>query len=172
MDQLLGFTRHDLIKPACLVRPDILCDTIFLTTRVHESREEDVRKLYDVLEYLNGTRQLGLCLGAGQDGKFHLNVFADAAHNVHVDARSQGGIAMQIGRGTTLAESSRVKGVPISSTESELIMAAKGMSFGIRELEFSKCQQIVAEDDYGTLHEDNTFGDRLSLSTGSISHRL
>ena len=115
-----------------------MCATIFLTTRVHELREEDVRKLYDVLEYLNGARRLGLCLGAGQYGEPHLNVYADAAHNVHVDARSQGGIAMQIGRGATLAESSRVKGVPISSTESELIVAAKGMAFGIRELELKK----------------------------------
>ena len=69
---------------------------------------------------------------------------------------SHGGIAMQIGRGTTLAESSRIKGVPISSTESELIMAAKGMSFGIRELEFSKYQQIVEMEDNATLYEDNT----------------
>ena len=108
------------------------------------------------MERLNGTRHLGLCLGADKDGKLHLNVYADAAHNVHVDARSHGGIAMQIGRGTTLAESSRIKGVPISSTESELIMAAKGMSFGIRELEFSKYQQIVEMEDNATLHEDNT----------------
>ena len=63
---------------------------------------------------------------------------------------------MQIGRGATLAESSRVKGVPISSTESELIMAAKGVSLGIRELEFSKRQQIVDVADNATLHEDNT----------------
>ena len=107
------------------------------------------------MAYLNSTRELGLCLGAGKDGKFRLNVYTDASFNVHQDAKSHGGVVINVGRSANLAESTRIPGIPLSSTEAELIMGAHGTSLGYRELEFAKCQQIVDDNEPGLIHQDN-----------------
>ena len=59
-----------LIYLAHHCRPDILCSTIFLSSRVQESTTQDWNKLMHLLKYLNSTPNLGLCLQPDKDGKF------------------------------------------------------------------------------------------------------
>jgi hypothetical protein len=72
---LLYLTKH--------VRPDALCATIFLTTRVQNPNVDDLRKFYNVLEYLRSSDNIGICLGGDANGNLKVTTFSDAAFNVH-----------------------------------------------------------------------------------------
>ena len=73
---------------------DILTAVAFLTTRVTKATEEDDGKLLRVLKYLRGTQEIGLVLD-GRQG-ITLEVFADASHAVHDDAKGHSGAIVRV----------------------------------------------------------------------------
>ena len=144
-----------LLYLATHVRPDILCPTIFLTTRVQCLTVNDMSKFIHVLEYLHGSSDLGIILGGDVDGKINLKCYADASFGVHVDGKSHSGIFITYGRGPIIVKSSKQKVVSKSSCESELITLSDGSSMFVRELDFAKAQQFISESDFGEIFEDN-----------------
>ena len=103
-------------------RPDIILPTNFLTTRVNQPDEDDDKKLIRVLNYLNGTRDIGIVLSPSDDLTPH--GYIDASHAITQDCRGQGGIVISLGQGPVYVSSSKIPTVTKSSTESELVTAA------------------------------------------------
>ena len=54
-----------LLYLAKRVRPDILTAIAYLSTRVLAPTEDDWAKLGRLLKYINGSKDLGICLEAG-----------------------------------------------------------------------------------------------------------
>ena len=66
-------------------RPDILLPVAFLCTRVRQPTEQDRSKLRRVLQYLNGTQEMSLILGADSLSRSH--TWVDTSFAVHMDAK-------------------------------------------------------------------------------------
>jgi Reverse transcriptase (RNA-dependent DNA polymerase) len=102
--------------------PDILLAIGYLCTRVSKPNKEDQEKLKRVLEYLKGTLDLVLTLGA--DDLHSLCTWVDASYTVHPDMRSHTGGMISMGTGTLICKSSKQKLNTKSSTEAELVGAS------------------------------------------------
>jgi hypothetical protein len=100
-------------------RPDTQLAIGFLTSRVQSPDVDDWKKFMRVLKYLNGTRDMGLCLEPGDSSA--LTMYVDASYGVHSDGKSHTGMCMSLGKGTILAKSNKQKIVTKSSTEAELV---------------------------------------------------
>ena len=100
-------------------RPDIQLPVAHLCTRVDKCTKKDWGKLRRILEYLKGTENLSLTLGADTLDVIH--TWVDAAHGVHCDARGHTGGLISFGRGTIANKSIKQKLNSKSSTETELI---------------------------------------------------
>jgi len=100
------------------VRGDILTAVAYLTTRVTKATKEDQSKLLRVLKYLRDTKEMGHVLD-GRDG-IELQVFADASHAVHTDAKGQSGAVERLGKAAIYFSSTKQKVISRSSFESEL----------------------------------------------------
>ena len=92
---------HNIVAKALYVmkraRPDISVAIAFLTTRVRSPDEQDWKKLSHLMQYLRGTKDLPLILGA--DGAGIVKWFVDASFAVHPNMRSHTGGALTLGRG-------------------------------------------------------------------------
>ena len=106
---------------AIRTRPDILCAVNHLTSRVTKATTRDKEKLIRIMQYLNGTVELGILLGANAAGKIDLMAYADASYGVHPDARSQTGLFITLGRGPLIWKSIKQRCVTKSSCEAEII---------------------------------------------------
>jgi hypothetical protein len=160
-----------LLYLATHVRPDILCATIFLTSRVKNLSIDDRAKFMDILAYIHQTKNIGIVLGGNKDNKIQVYAYADASFGVHDDGKSHGGTIISYGRGPILARSNKLKDVAISSSESELMQLAQTTSLAARELEFAKYQKYIDEADSGILLEDNMSAIHMSNNGKSISNR-
>jgi hypothetical protein len=107
-------------------RPDLLVALCFLSTRVTCPTEQDQRKLRRLLEYIHGTLNLVLTIGALDLSTLY--TFVDAAYGVHPDMRSQTGGVTSFGHGGIICRASKQKLNTKSSTEAELIGASDYMS--------------------------------------------
>jgi len=105
-----------LLYAAVRARPDILLPVIFLTTRVTKATQEDLKKLRRVLRYVNGTVDLGLNLGADDEGRLRIITYGDASFGVHADGKSHSGIFISMGRGGVIVKAIKQKIVTKSST--------------------------------------------------------
>jgi len=76
-------------------RLDIQTAVAFLTTRVSKPNEDDWKKLRRVLQYLRGTIDLRLTLGA--DNILKAKTWVDVSYGVHNDCKSHTGGAMSWG---------------------------------------------------------------------------
>ena len=103
-------------------RADILTTLSFLTTRITCPSTQDQKKLRRLLEYLFGTLDLSLILGADNLGTVY--TWVDASYAVHRDMRSHTGGVISFGTGGILCKSSKQKLNTKSSTEAELIGAS------------------------------------------------
>lgn len=122
-------TEHDYLSLAMSLmylstrtRPDILYPNIVLSGRTKTHLKSDYDKLYKILEYLNGTRDLSLVFR--HEGELHLNGFVDASFNCHPDARGHTGFVIfpdLVGSSSVLSKSLKQKSVADSSAEAELI---------------------------------------------------
>jgi len=100
-------------------RPDILTAIAYLTTRVQSPNVSDNHKLFKVIKYLNGSKNIVMKLSF--DTGIFVQASIDASHGVHHDFKGHTGCTISIGGGTVFASSSKQKLNSKSSFESELI---------------------------------------------------
>ena len=99
-------------------RPDISLAICFLASRVQTPNEGDWSKLIRVLAFLQATVEEVLTLEA--DDSQTIYWFIDAAFAVHTDMKSHTGAMMSLGKGASIADSTKQKVNSRSSTEAEL----------------------------------------------------
>ena len=107
-------------------RPDILTAVSWLCTRVREPTEEDLKKLYRIICYLRGTKELSLTIELSDE--LIIIAYIDASYGVHADLKSHSGLAVLAGFGVILARSTKQKLNSKSSTEAELIGVSDGLN--------------------------------------------
>ncbi len=100
-------------------RPDVLLAVAFLTTRVRGPDVDDWKKLRHMVEYLRGTRDLPLVLGANSKGV--LSWYVDASFAVHPNMKGHTGRALTLGIGCPVLACTKQKLNTRSSTESEFV---------------------------------------------------
>jgi Reverse transcriptase (RNA-dependent DNA polymerase) len=110
-----------LLYVAIRARPDILLAVSFLCTRVSKSTKQDQRKLLRLLQYISGTLDLTLTIGA--DDLSCIRTWVDAAYAVHPDMKSHTGGVISMGTGGLVCKSSKQKLNTKISTEAELVGA-------------------------------------------------
>jgi hypothetical protein len=99
-------------------RPDISVAISFLASRVQAPNEGDWSKLIRVMAFLKATSEEVLTLEA--DDSQNIYWYIDAAFAVHADMKSHTGAMMSLGKGATIADSTKQKVNSRSSTEAEL----------------------------------------------------
>ncbi len=109
---------HNIVAKALYrvkrARPDGSVSIAFLTTRVRAPDVNDYRKLGHFIEYLRGTVELPLILGADSSGV--LKWYVDASFAVHPNMRGHTGGGLTMGRGFPILSSTKHKLNTRSST--------------------------------------------------------
>ena len=82
-------------------------------------QEQDLKKLERTIQYIRGTKNLGLELEI--DDPTRVYAYVDASYGVHSDMKSHRGSVISLGKGVIYGESSTQKLNTKSSTESELV---------------------------------------------------
>ena len=127
----------------------------FFTTRVRAPDVDDYRKLGHFIEYLRGTVDLPLILGADSSGV--LKWYVDASFAVHPNMQGHTGGGLTMGRGFSIISSTKHKLNTRSSTESELIGGDDMMPQVLWKQYFLKSQgykvndNIVFQDNKSTM---------------------
>jgi len=138
-------------------RPDILMPISYLATKSHGATVNDFNKLFRVLKYINGTKELGLNLSPTS---LELNCFIDASFAIHADARSHSGIVISLGPTVSPVAVFSKKQVLTtkSSTEAELVALDEGVTTLIwfqrlmNDLSYASLPSIVYQDNQSTIH--------------------
>jgi hypothetical protein len=125
-------------------RLDIQLAVAFLCTRVAKSTEQDWIKLKRVLEYLRGTLDESLTLGADDIGM--MKTWVDASYAVHKDMKSHTGGVVSFGIGAVMSKSSKQKLNVKSSTEAELVGASNSLPYPIWAKKFLAFQGYELKD--------------------------
>jgi hypothetical protein len=108
-----------------------------------------------ILNYLAGTRMKTLLFKAKVP--LTLELFADAAHMVHKDAKGHGGIIGVLGSAPVFTKSFKFKLVPRSSTESEMVCLEESVTFAlwvmvlIRDFVELKLPVTIYQDNLSTI---------------------
>jgi hypothetical protein len=126
----------------------------FLTTRVNKFTKGDWDKAFRVLQYLNGTKGIGLTLCIGAEGPRSVHLYADASYGIHEDGKSHSAGVVTLGNATINVKSQKQKIVTKSSTEAELVCVSDTIGLAYHSKDFLEGQQIKI--DGINLHEDNT----------------
>ena len=138
-------------------RPDILLTVFFLASRVSRATLQDQTKLKWLLEYLYGTYDLPLILGA--DDIHTMYTFVDASYAVHEDMKSHTGGGITFGRGGIVCKSDKQKLVTKSSTEAELVGASEYLPSMLWVQYFLQAQGFPHDTSY--FEQDNQSAIRL-----------
>ena len=157
-----------LIYLTMRTRPEILLAVQFLTTRVQDPDMDDHKKLTKLLQYLQGTIDLGIKITSEQP--LIPKAYIDSAHQTHkLSGKGQAGINITLGKGPIYASSSRVDLVTKSSTETELVAAADkcGPLFWVRNF----LMDLGYEVGPAIIYQDNTSTISLIENGRSNSHR-
>ena len=132
-------------------RLDLQLAIAFLYTRVSCSTEQDWIKLKRVLEYLYGTLDKFLTLGA-DDIRF-MKTWVDVSFATHPDMKSHTGGAVGFGRGALMSKSCKQKLNMKSSTESELVDASDYLPCAIWGKKFLEAQGYALQEN--VFYQDN-----------------
>lgn len=137
----------------------------FLASRTVHATAQDMRKLYDLLDWLHANQTGGLLIEHHADDDMQVYTWADASDNCHSDARGHTGIYMSIGKvhGSPVFYMSKKQTlVTKSSTESELI----AVYVAIPHAQWAReaLNEWGYEQDHAVIFQDN-------ISTIVISHR-
>jgi hypothetical protein len=132
-------------------RPDVQLPIAFLCTRVSKSTEQDWSKLKRVLEFLEGTLDDRITLGA--DDITVMQTWVDASYAVHSDMKSHTGGTVSFGRGSLMSKSSKQKLNTKSSTKAELVGASDYLPYAIWAKKFLKHQGYTIREN--SFHQDN-----------------
>lgn len=142
-----------LLYLATRVRFEIMLAVNYLTTRVNKFTKGDWDKAKRVLEYLNGTQDIGLTLCIGKQGPSAVHLYSDASYGVHEDGKSHSAGVVTIGDATVNVKSQKQKIVTKSSTESELVCVSDTIGLAYHIKDFLEGQDVYV--DAIDLHEDN-----------------
>lgn len=138
LDEETGKMFHSLVQALSYMaqrcRVDLSTAVGFLKTRVSCSDEFDWQKLERVLCYLCGT--VDLCMRLGMNEPVMIDSSIDASHAVYDNGRSQGGLAISVGRGVVKARSHKLDLNTKSSAESELVATSDDVGEVIWAREF------------------------------------
>jgi hypothetical protein len=96
-----------LLYVSIQAQPDILLTVSFLCTRVSKSTQQDQQKLLRLLQYLSGTLDLTLTIGA--DDLSNLRTWVDASYALHPNMKSHTGGVISKGTGGLVCKSSKQK---------------------------------------------------------------
>jgi hypothetical protein len=132
-------------------RFDIQIAVAFLCTRVSAPDEDDWKKLLRVLQYLRGTIDLKLVLGA--DNMKQMKSWVDVSYAVHEDCKSHTGGLVSFGWGILLSKSQKQKLNTKSSTEGEIVGVSDFLPNMIWARMFLEAQGITLEENI--LYQDN-----------------
>jgi hypothetical protein len=150
-----GETFHRVVAKLLFVskrsRLDIQLPIAFLCTRVSCSTEQDWTKLRRVLEYLHGTLDEFLTLGADDIGM--MKTWVDASYAVHPDMKSHTGGVVSFGIGAVMSKSSKQKLNTKSSTEAELVGASDYLPYPIWAKKFLAAQGYELKEN--VFYQDN-----------------
>ena len=138
-------------------RPDILLAVVFLASHVSKATLQDQTKLKQLLEYLYGTFNLPLILGA--DDIHTMYTFVDASYAVHEDMKSHTGRVITFRRGGIACKSAKQKSVTKSSTQAKLVGASEYLPSTIWVQYFLQAQSFPHHTDY--FEQDNQSAIRL-----------
>ena len=138
-------------------RPDILTAISFLTTRVTKPNVDDWGKLKRTLQYLKGTLDFKLTLGA--DSMTILKTWVDASYAPHHDMRSHSGGCSSFGSGVVMSRSSKQKLNSKSSTEAEVIGVSDMLPYNLWTVYFLEAQGYELSNNI--LYQDNQSAIRL-----------
>lgn len=158
VDELLHLSKR--------VLPDIILLLSFLTNRIQSPDIDDMKKLIHVFQYLNNTREMGICLRSSRELFFLLS---SMRHGVPANGKGHSGMTISLGLGPPLVEWNKQKIVTKSSTESELVALSHMCSPAIwsREFLLAKGEMLPPV----TLYQDNRSTISLSSSGQSNSDR-
>ena len=146
-----------LLYLAKKVRPDILLPVIFLTTRVQVATQQDKSKLHRILQYLSGTRTLGITFQFDGGPTDTVPCYMDASYGVHMDGKSHSGGVILFGGGPVYVNSRKQKIVTRSSWEAEIVAASDGGTQVLwtvqllRELGFTAMKALLHQDNKGAI---------------------
>ena len=132
-------------------RPDISTVVSFLTKRVTKPQEQDLKKLERTIQYIRGTKNLGLELEILNPGQVY--AYVDASYGVHSDMKSHTGCVISLGRGIIYGKSSTQRLNTKSSTESELVGLSDSANQIIWVRNFMSGQGYVMEP--AIIYQDN-----------------
>jgi hypothetical protein len=118
--QLFRSTIMALLYVAKRTRPDILFETIYLTSRNGKANIIDFKKLHRIMSYLTTTRTKKLEFWRTDAIPISIDVFADASHMVHVDLKGHTGCVIMFNGNMVYTISKKQNLVAESSCESEL----------------------------------------------------
>ena len=153
-------------------RVDILLAIAFLCTRVADPDIQDWKKLKRVLQYLRGTLDDVMRLGAGS--LFKMKTWVDASYAVHPDMKSHTGGCMSFGIGVLLAMSAKQKLNTKSSTEAEVVGASDYLPNCIWTRMFMEAQGYKMKE--STYYQDNMSAMKLEkngkMSAGRNSRHI
>jgi hypothetical protein len=141
-------------------RLDIQLPVSFLCTRVSCSDISDWRKLKRVLQYLRGTLDDVLILGA--DDITIISTWVDASYAVHADMKSHTGGVISFGRGGLFTKSTKQKLNTKSSTEAELVGASDYLPNTIWAMLFLKAQGYEMKE--SKFYQDNQSTMKLEIN--------
>lgn len=132
-------------------RPDILVNASFYSTKIQEPAVVDLKAALRTLRYLLRTAELGLQF---KDSNTQLYLSADAAHNVHNDAKSHTGLAIIASGAPVLFKSSKQKLIAKSSTEAEMIACDQGVDLLLHVSELAAALGLKVTSPL-IIHQDN-----------------
>ena len=120
---------HRVMYLANRINGECLVACAFLSGRVQQPTEEDMRKLQRVLRYLSANPDLRLTLQVGDT--VGVVQYTDASYGVHADGKSHTGSSITLGAGAVHARSVKQKINTKSSTEAELVGLSDEASRGL-----------------------------------------
>ena len=134
-------------------RPDIALAVNYLCSRAEMFDDDDQKKFQRILQYLNGTRKLGMTLRCN-DSLPTINVFTDAAYGIRsFDRLSQTGVCVMLGSASIVVRSGKQKLVTKSSTEAELVACSDSLVYGI--IIKNLLDELKIPHNGITIHQDN-----------------
>jgi hypothetical protein len=148
-------------------RPDLLVAVAFLVRRVQNPDEDDWQKMIRLIQYIRGSKELGIRLSA--ESHLSITAYIDASYGVHFDMKSHTGAMITLGRGPVYAKSTTQKLNTTSSAEAELVALADsaGQVLWTREFLIHQGYDIGA----ATVKEDNQSAIQLANNGKSNSAR-
>jgi hypothetical protein len=121
---------------ARFTRPDILMPVTYLATKSANPRQKDLNKGSRILNYVVKTKSRHILFNS--NSRLELQVFTDASHMLHVDAKGHGGIVITYGGTIVASKSFKMKLMTKSSTESELVAVEESVPYVLWMLSLMK----------------------------------